>query len=259
MRKVKETFEGGCSGIVKMTESFHYNAYCNESCHLERDGIPVMALGAVTCPEREVRDVAESIRALKAAHGLKSDFQAKWTKVSPAKASFYSELIGFFLDDERLRFRGLMVLDKNLLDHARFDQSHEDWHHKAYLTMLRPIFTARHRYRIYLDVRDTRGGPRIRLLHEALASVLSDPDHKAVERVQQMRSHESELPQITDLLTGALTYANRGLSTSSAKAAIVERLRGDLGPQALSRTSAVSAVKFNIVVWRAQEARDEPA
>ena len=38
MRKVKETFEGGCSGIVKITESCLYNAYCSESCHLERDG-----------------------------------------------------------------------------------------------------------------------------------------------------------------------------------------------------------------------------
>lgn len=36
-----------------MTESRLYNAYCDESCNLEHDGIPIMALGAVTCPERE--------------------------------------------------------------------------------------------------------------------------------------------------------------------------------------------------------------
>jgi len=34
-----------------------------------------------------------------------------------------------------------------------------------YFTMLRPIFTAPHRYRIYLDVKDTRGGPKTRKLH----------------------------------------------------------------------------------------------
>ena len=36
-----------------MTESRLYNAYCDEICNLEHDGIPIMALGAVTCPERE--------------------------------------------------------------------------------------------------------------------------------------------------------------------------------------------------------------
>ena len=59
MRKVKEMFEGGGFGIVsEVAESCLYNAYCDESCHLEREGIPVIVLGAVTCLEREVRDVA---------------------------------------------------------------------------------------------------------------------------------------------------------------------------------------------------------
>lgn len=75
-----------------------------------------------------------------------------------------------------------------------------------------------------------------------------------VERVQQVRSHESELLQIADLLIGALTYANRGLATSPAKTAMIDRLRATLGQQALSRTSTFAATKFNILVWRAQGA-----
>jgi hypothetical protein len=71
--------------------------------------------------------------------------------------------------------------------------------------------------------------------------------------VQQVRSHESELLQITDLLIGVLTYANRGLATSPAKTAILSRLRASLGQQALSRTSTFAAVKFNILVWRGTE------
>ena len=105
-----------------MMEARLYNLYCDESCHLEHDGVPVMAWGAVTCPEGEVRAVAEAVRALKVAHGLKPDFEAKWTKVSPAKAAFYLALIDLFLADDRLRFRGLVVPDKARLDHARFGQ-----------------------------------------------------------------------------------------------------------------------------------------
>jgi hypothetical protein len=65
--------------------------------------------------------------------------------------------------------------------------------------MLRPIFCAPHRYRIYLDVKDARGGPKTRKLHEVLANSLYDFDRQCIERVQLVRSHESELLQIADL------------------------------------------------------------
>lgn len=239
-----------------MSEVRTFNVYCDESCHLEHDHIPVMAWGAVSCPAGEARAIAEAVRALKAEHGLKRDFETKWTKVSPAKAGFYLALVDLFLADERLRFRGLVVPDKGRLDHARFDQSHDDWYYKMYFTMLRPVFCAPHRYRIYLDVKDTRGGPKTRKLHEVLANSLYDFDHQCIERVQQMRSHESELLQIADLLIGALTYSNRGLVGSAAKVAVVERLRARLGHQALAHTSTFAETKFNILVWRPQEAAE---
>lgn len=237
-----------------MTEARIYNVYCDESCHLEHDGIPVLAWGAVSCPDADVRAIAETVRALKAQYGLSSSFEAKWTKVSPGKADFYLALVDLFLADERLRFRGLLVPDKALLDHQRFDQSHDDWYYKMYFTMLRPIFSAPHRYRIYLDVKDTRGGPRTRKLHEVLANSLYDFDRECIERVQQVRSHESELLQMADVLIGALTYANRGLATSAAKAAIVARLRERLGSHVLIRTSTFAATKFNILLWQPREA-----
>ncbi len=236
-----------------MTEPRRFNVYCDESCHLEHDGIPVMAWGAVTCPTEAGPAIFQAIRALKQAHGLGGGFEAKWTKISPAKADFYLALIDLFLAEDRLRFRGLLVPDKSLLDHARFDQSHDDWYYKMYFTLLRPLFTAPHCYRIYLDVKDTQGGPKTRRLHDYLAKSLHDFDRQCIQRVQQVRSHESELLQLSDLLIGALTYANRNLATSAAKRALVDRLRAGLGPNALSRTSPFSRTKFNILVWRARE------
>lgn len=236
-----------------MTESHLFNVYCDESCHLEHDGVPVMAWGAVYCPEDASRAIAEAVRGLKAEYGMAPDFEAKWTKISPAKADFYLALVDLFLADDRLRFRGLVVPDKGLLDHSRFDQSHDDWYYKMYFTMLRPIFTAPHRYRIYLDVKDSRGGPKTRKLHEVLANSLFDFDRECIERVQQIRSHESELLQVADILIGALTYANRGLETSTAKAAITAMLSERLGSNVLTRTSAFAATKFNILLWRARE------
>ena len=240
-------------GTREMTIQRHLNSYCDESCHLENDGIPVMAWGAVTCPAPETRAISEAVRTLKVQHGLASRFEAKWTKISPSQVRFYLALVDLFLADERLRFRGLVVPDKRVLDHDRFGQSHDDWYYKMYYTMLRPIFIAPHRYHIYLDVKDTRGGSKSRKLHDVLANSLHDFDRECIERVQQVRSHESEPLQIADILIGALTYANRNLSSSQAKTAIVRRLRAQLGPYALTSTSSFAATKFNILVWRAQE------
>jgi len=43
--------------------------YCDESCHLEHDHIPVMVLGGVWCPAIKSREIAENIRKIKAVHG----------------------------------------------------------------------------------------------------------------------------------------------------------------------------------------------
>lgn len=236
-----------------MTESKIVNIYCDESCHLEASPICVMAWGAMSCDARDAREIGERIRALKSEYGLAPNFEAKWTKISPAKADFYLALLNIFFEDERLRFRGVVVPDKTGLDHERFGQTHDDWYYKMYYTMLKWIIQPADHYRIYMDVKDTRGGAKTRKLHEVLANKFHDFDHEYIERVQQVRSHESEILQLTDLIVGALTYAHRGLSTSPAKVAIVERLQTVLGKSALTRTSSFGATKFNLLIWNPQE------
>ena len=119
--------------------------------------------------------------------------------------------------------------------------------------MLRHIFTRPNRYRIYLDIKDTQGGPKIRKLHQVLANNLGDFQREHVERVEQLRSHESELSQVADLLIGALAYANRGLDSNSAKMAVINRLRDRFGEQILSTTSSFTAPKFNILSWQGRK------
>ena len=103
-----------------MSNAKIFNVYCDENCHIENDNIPVMAWGSVICENRFTRDLSQRIRGLETKHGLKSDFEAKWVKVSPAKADFYLELVDLFIADSRLSFRGIVVPDKHQLDHASF-------------------------------------------------------------------------------------------------------------------------------------------
>ena len=47
-----------------------YNIYCDESCHLEKDHIPVMVIGAVWCPAESSRELSKAIRYIKEKHHL---------------------------------------------------------------------------------------------------------------------------------------------------------------------------------------------
>ncbi|WP_354625811.1 hypothetical protein [Psychromonas sp. MME2] len=40
-----------------------YNVYCDESCHLENDGIKSMSLGAMWCPLDKRAEIAKRIRS----------------------------------------------------------------------------------------------------------------------------------------------------------------------------------------------------
>lgn len=226
------------------------NVYCDESCHLERDGSPVMVLGAIACDAGEVPSLSEAIRQVKERHGLPRAFEIKWTKASPGKLDFYLEVLDLFLADDRLTARAVVIPNKGILDHSKFDQSHDDWYYKMYYTMLNPVFRSSNRYRVYIDIKDTRGAPKARKLHEVLCNSRWDFDRECVERVQQIRSHESELLQLADLLIGAIGYANRQLTSSEAKMAVIRHLTDRLGEQALTETSYLSTRKVNLLVWR---------
>lgn len=228
------------------------NVYCDESCHVEHDGIPVMVWGAVWCEVEYTRSLVDQLRAIKRRHGMSEAFEIKWTKASPAKIALYTDIIEYFLSDQRLKFRGLLVPDKSVIDHGRFNQNHNDWYYKMYFNMLKYMISPANRYRIYLDVKDTRGGPKTRELHDVLCNNIYDFNRSAVERVEQIRSHESELLQVADLLIGAVGYANRGLSGNAAKRAVIAKLTDRLGSKALTHTSPFSNTKFNLLVWNPQ-------
>ncbi len=230
-----------------MTET--YNVYCDESCHLEHDRQKAMVIGAIWCPLEKTREIAVRLREIKVRHGLKPGFEIKFTKVSPAKLQFYLDEMDYFFDDDDLHFRALIVPDKSELRHADFEQTHDDWYYKMYFDMLKVILDPEACYRIYLDIKDTRGLEKARKLHDVLCNNILDFDREIIERVQLVRSHEVEQLQLADLLIGVISYVNRGLDSSSAKLALVDRMR-ERSHYSLTRTTLLREDKVNILRWR---------
>lgn len=229
-----------------------FNIYCDESCHLEHDHQKVMVLGAVWCPLDKVREVSVRLREIKAKHGMKPGFETKWTKVSPAKQAMYLDLIDYFFDDDDLHFRALVVPDKTKLRHGDFGQDHDTWYYKMFFDLLKVLFGPKSRYRIYLDIKDTRSAAKVANLHEVLCNNLYDFEREIIERVQTVHSCEVELLQLADLMIGAVSYANRGLSGNAGKEALVARIRERSG-YALTQTTLLREEKTNLFVWHASE------
>ena len=168
-----------------------FNVYCDESCHLEHDHQKAMVLGAIWCPLDKGREIAVRLREIKQKHGLPSGFEVKWTKVSPAKTGLYLDLVDYFFDDDDLHFRALIVPDKSKLRHDAIPgQDHDTWYYKMYFDMLKVIFHPDARYRVYLDIKDTRGAEKAAKLHEVLCNNMYDFSRSVIERLQLVHSHE---------------------------------------------------------------------
>lgn len=81
-----------------------------------------------------------------------------------------------------------------------------------------------------------------------------DSAGQIIERVQQIRSHESELMQLGDLLIGAVGYHNRAIDTSAAKRAVVRRIQ-DRSGKGLTNTTWLRESKLNLLRWVPQGQR----
>jgi len=231
-----------------------YNIYCDESCHLENDGQKAMLLGAIWCPKEKTSEIFEKIRAIKKDHGLDKKFEIKWIKVSPAKERFYLNLIDYFFDEKDLHFRALIVPDKSKLDHDFHGQTHDDWYYKMYFDMLKVIISPEDHYRIFLDIKDTRGGAKVEKLHDVLSNNMYDFSRTIIDRVQVVRSEEIEILQLTDLLIGAIAYLSRGLLANAGKLALIERIK-ERTHYTLQRNTLYRESKFNLFFWKASEVR----
>lgn len=229
-----------------------YNVYCDESCHLEHDGINVMALGAIYCPKDSVKKVNERIRDIKERNSIPVFRELKWTKISPACLQVYTDLLNYFFDNDVLHFRGLLVPDKQVLDHAKFNQTHDDWYYKMYFDMLKTIFNPTDSYNIYIDIKDSHSYQKSKKLHDVCSNSQHDFSKEIIQKLQPIRSDEVQVMQLTDILIGALAYKNRNFSKdvqkSEAKLEVIEQIKGRSG-YSLSKTTLYKEDKFNILVW----------
>lgn len=230
------------------------NIYCDESCHLENDGINVMGLGGIWCSKSKMCEINQKIKDIKIKNSVNPTSEVKWTKISPSKKQLYIDLINYFFDDDGLHFRGLIVPNKSVLNHEKYNQTHEDFYYKMYFEMLKTIFSPNLKYNVYVDIKDTNSAKRVRKLEEVCCNSLYDFSHKIIQNIQPIRSHEVQAMQLVDILLGALVYTNRNFDSSviqsETKKELIKLIKKRSG-YSLKKTTLLKEEKFNVFIWEA--------
>lgn len=214
-----------------------FNLYCDESSHLENDGKRFMLLAYVKCPYQQVRMHTERIKALKAEHGFKGEI--KWSKLSHKMYGFYHALIEYFFATD-LSFRAVVVR-KGQVNNAAHGQDYDTFYYKMYWQLLYHKIDMQHHYNIYLDIKDTRSADKVNRLKDILRI-----DYSTVRNLQNIRSHESYLMQLTDVLMGAIGYLNNTDEQNMvAKKRLIERMRSISG-SSLKNSTSKDSEKVNL-------------
>jgi hypothetical protein len=181
-----------------------YDLFVDESCHLEHDKIPVMCIGYVKIPRNEYDKLKQQFLEIKKKHDVSNEL--KWSKFSKVRIALYKELVDYFFSTP-LEFRCIIVKYKERLNHRDFNQgSHDNFYYKMIYFLLNHN-SSDQEYRIFLDIKDTRGREKLNKIEEIFQN-----KHRGKSpflSFQHLRSHDNLFFELTDLFIGAITYKCR--------------------------------------------------
>lgn len=235
-----------------------YNVYCDESCHLQNDGNDIMIIGGVFCPTSKSKKINREIRKIKEKYNIGTNTEVKWHKVSNNKIFFYKELINYFFENDDLYFRCVIAPEKKNLNLEKYLLTYNEWYYRIYYLLLKEIVNnVDDEYYIYMDIKDTRGGEKVKKLKNVLNNLLYAFYDDVVKNIQLVRSDEIEIIQLSDILIGAVSYVNRNLNhTENGKAEIINLIMEKTG-QSLKFTTSPKIFhnKFDVFRWKPRNER----
>lgn len=212
-----------------------FNIYCDESTHLQNDGMPYMIIAYISTAYNQLKQHNEHIKMLKAKHKYKGEI--KWSSVSKSQYPFFNDLIEYFFSTD-LRFRAVIV-DKSQIDESREEFTYNDFYFRMYYQLLYHKINTEYTYNIYLDIKDTSSQSKLKKLKDILNR------NDSVRNLQFIKSYESYLMQLTDFIMGAINYHLRDLKTVVAKTNLIKKIESH-SKISLTQSTPRSADKFNL-------------
>lgn len=180
------------------------NIFIDESCHLESDNSSIMCIGFIKVDESKYEILKEGITKLKSDH--KQFAEIKWSKFSRSRLPLYKSLVDYFFATP-LQFKCILVKYKDRLGEMDLSKgSHENFYYKMIEFLLRTS-PSEEKYRVYLDIINSRGKDRLNKIQESLLETYSD-DFPFI-RLQHLHSHHNVFFEMADFFVGAIAYSAR--------------------------------------------------
>jgi len=198
-------------------------------------------IGSLWLPTTKRAEFKQAIHALRDRHKVGGEIKSR--KVSPSRLEFYKALCDWFIDQgDDLRFR-VITIESAKLNLIQFHEgSAELGFYKFYYQLLTHWIQPRNRYAVFCDYQTNQIPTR---LHEMKNVLRSAHPLSSILEVQWVRSPESVLTQLTDVLTGlASARLNGTAQEGSAKAQLLQHLENRLGHSI--RPTVSSQHKFNV-------------
>ncbi|WP_273277736.1 DUF3800 domain-containing protein [Maribacter polysiphoniae] len=220
------------------------NIFIDESCHLEHDNIPIMCIGYIKVPQNQYAQLKECFEALKLEYH--TPMELKWNKFSNSRLPFYKALVDYFFNNP-LEFRCILVKYKDRLNHSDYNSgSHDNFYYKLIYFLLKTN-PSEEQYRVYLDIKDTRGKEKLNKINEVFTQYYKG--ESPFTHLQHIRSHDNVFIQLADFFIGAITYKTRMKSNPELNHAgrieFIEYLEGASG-FSLDEGTVPWETKFNV-------------
>ena len=207
-----------------MRGSWVYNYYCDESCHLQKDGKRFMVLGYIAAPLHKIEQMKGELKSLRVKY--KNTLEVKWTYLNEWNYPFYAKAI---------------IVDKSRYIADKCDHDYNKFYYLMYYQLLFHTLDPVWHYNIYLDIKDNLSSYRTEKLKDILNVRM-----EIIEKIQHVRSHELDLLQLCDLFIGAIAYnLNQTEKASEAKVRFIEKLKIRTRTD-LESTTSKRISKFNL-------------
>lgn len=212
-----------------------FNFYCDESTHLQHDGKPYMIVAYISSAFNQLTQHKEHLKMLKKKHMVKGEI--KWSNVSGSQYQYYADIIDYFFSTD-LNFRAVIV-NKSKINETIPEFTYDDFYFRMYYQLLHHKINLEYNYNIYLDIKDTRSNRKLIKLKDILKW------NASIKNCQFIKSHESSLMQLADLIMGAINYKIRGENKMIAKNKLIEKIENHSNVP-FTQSTPKSADKFNL-------------
>lgn len=222
------------------------NIYCDESS-VENNEAKYMVIGALFISRKDKKKIYKRLNII--FNQYKYTTELKWNKVGEKYLDFYKAIIDFFISEECLAFRTIIV-EKNKIDYDIYHNNDKELaFYKFYYLLLKAKLTNQNDYYIFLDRKPTRDKNRARSLRSFLEShILLHCVDTHIKHFQSYDSAENKLIQMSDFFTGLISYANNFTNNSSAKGNLFKYFEDKLKIDTKKSTS-LKSLKVNVFKW----------